>query len=112
VDTPATKPHSEFFIDKQMIGVNDFATCFDLSSNGPTSWYWYLKSNNPNPNPLNPNRFTPFNTSQNPNLNAFDGGMFDMCLVTRNARGADTMCKKDYIRIIPGISCMCRSECR
>jgi PKD repeat protein len=102
VDTPATKPHSEFFIDKRVIGVNDFASCFDLSSNGPTSWYWYLKSNNPNPNPLNPNRFTPFNTSQNPNLNAFDGGLFDMCLVTRNARGADTMCKKDYIRIIPG----------
>jgi PKD repeat protein len=102
VDTPATKPHSEFFIDKQVIGVNDFASCFDLSSNGPTSWFWYLKSNNPNPNPLNPNRFTPFNTSQNPNLNAFDGGLFDLCLVSRNARGADTMCKKDYIRIIPG----------
>jgi PKD repeat protein len=102
VDTPASKPHSEFFIDKRVIGVNDFASCFDLSSNGPTSWYWYLKSNNPNPNPLNPNRFTPFNTSQNPNLNAFDGGMFDLCLVSRNARGADTMCKKDYIRIIPG----------
>ncbi len=102
VDTPSTKPHTEFFIDKQVIGVNDFASCFDLSTNGPTKWYWYMKSTNSNPNPLNPNKFTPSVISQNPNLNAFDGGTFDLCLVTENARGRDTLCKKDHVRVIPG----------
>jgi PKD repeat protein len=102
VDTPSSKPHTEFFIDKQVIGVNDFASCFDLSTNGPTKWYWYMKSTNSNPNPLNPNKFTPSTISQNPNLNAFDGGTFDLCLVTENARGRDTLCKKNHVRIIPG----------
>ncbi len=102
VDTPSAKPHTEFFIDKQVIGVNDFASCFDLSTNGPTKWFWYMKSTNSNPNPLNPNKFTPSVISQNPNLNAFDGGTFDLCLVTENARGRDTLCKKNHVRIIPG----------
>jgi PKD repeat protein len=102
VDTPSAKPHTEFFIDKQVIGINDFASCFDLSTNGPTKWFWYMKSTNSNPNPLNPNKFTPSVISQNPNLNAFDGGIFDLCLVTENARGRDTLCKTNHVRIIPG----------
>jgi PKD repeat protein len=102
VDTPSAKPHTEFFIDKQVIGVNDFASCFDLSTNGPTKWYWYMKSTTSNPNPLNPNKFTPSIISQNPNLNAFDGGVFDLCLISENARGRDTLCKKNHVRIIPG----------
>jgi PKD repeat protein len=102
VDTPSTKPVSEFFIDKRVIGVGDFGSCFDLSSNGPTNWYWYLVNNTPNTNPLFPNRFTPQATSQNPKLNAFEGGTFDLCLVTSNLRGTDTICKKSYVRVIPG----------
>jgi PKD repeat protein len=102
VDTPSSAPIADFFADRRTIGVYDYANMFDLSSNGPTGWYWYL-----DPlyyNPLAPffNGFSPSEYSQNPVLNANEGGVFDVCLVASNLRGSDTICKSDYIKIISG----------
>jgi hypothetical protein len=101
VDTPSAPPVADFFADRRTIGVYDYASMFDLSSNGPTSWNWYL-----NPlyyNPLTPffNSFSP-QTGQNPTLNANEGGIFEVCMVASNLRGSDTMCKPGYMKIISG----------
>ena len=102
VDTPATKPRADFFADKRTVGVYDYASLFDLSSNGPVSWYWYLRPGYYNPLAPFFNSFSPSAGAQNPTLNANEGGLFDVCLVASNYRGSDTMCKSAYMKIISG----------
>ncbi|MES2559402.1 MAG: hypothetical protein V4590_06655, partial [Bacteroidota bacterium] len=102
VDTPATKPRADFFADKRTVGVYDFASMFDLTSNGPVSWFWYLKPGYYNPLAPFFNSFSPSAGAQHPILNANEGGLFDVCLVATNYRGTDTMCKPGYIKIISG----------
>jgi PKD repeat protein len=102
VDTPATKPVADFFADKRVVGVYDFATMFDLTSNGPVSWFWYLRPGYYNPLAPFFNSFSPSAGAQNPTLNANEGGLFDVCLVATNYRGTDTMCKPGYMKIISG----------
>ncbi|MES2560890.1 MAG: GEVED domain-containing protein, partial [Bacteroidota bacterium] len=102
VDTPATKPRADFFADKRVVGVYDFASMFDLTSNGPVSWYWYLKPGYYNPLAPFFNSFSPSAGAQHPIINANEGGLFDVCLVASNYRGTDTMCKPGYIKIISG----------
>jgi len=102
VDTPSSPPTAEFFADRRTIGVYDYANMFDLTGNGPVSWQWYLDP--PFYNPGSPffNGFSPTAGSQNPTLNANEGGLFDVCLVATNYRGSDTLCKQDYMKIISG----------
>ncbi|MES2778405.1 MAG: hypothetical protein V4651_00775, partial [Bacteroidota bacterium] len=102
VDTPASKPTTDFFADKRVVGVYDYATLFDLTTNGPVSWFWYLKPGYYNPLAPFFNSFSPSAGSQNPILNANEGGLFDVCLVATNYRGTDTMCKPGYMKIISG----------
>jgi PKD repeat protein len=109
VDTPSAPPVAEFFADRRLIGVYDFASMFDLSSNGPTSWFWYLSPAFHDPNIQYPNEFTPTKYLQNPSLTAQEGGLFDVCLVATNDRGSDTVCKPNYMRIISGYE-VCRGS--
>jgi PKD repeat protein len=109
VDTPSAPPVAEFFADRRLIGVYDFASMFDLSSNGPTSWFWYLNPPYHDPNIQYPNEFTPTKYLQNPSLSAQEGGFFDVCLVATNDRGSDTVCKPNYMRIISGYE-VCRGS--
>ncbi|MES2560281.1 MAG: hypothetical protein V4590_11100, partial [Bacteroidota bacterium] len=102
VDTPATKPRADFFADKRVVGVYDFVSMFDLTNNGPVSWFWYLKPGYYNPLAPFFNSFSPSAGAQNPIINANEGGLFDVCLVASNYRGTDTMCKPGYIKIISG----------
>ncbi|MES2779260.1 MAG: hypothetical protein V4651_05115, partial [Bacteroidota bacterium] len=102
VDTPATKPHADFFADKRVVGVYDYANMFDLTTNGPVSWFWYLKPGYYNPLAPFFNSFSPSAGAQNPILNANEGGLFDVCMVATNYRGTDTMCKPAYMKIISG----------
>ncbi|MES2560187.1 MAG: hypothetical protein V4590_10625, partial [Bacteroidota bacterium] len=102
VDTPASKPKADFFSDKRVVGVYDFASMFDLTNNGPVSWFWYIKPGYYNPLAPFFNSFSPSAGAQNPILNANEGGLFDVCLVATNYRGTDTMCKPGYIKIISG----------
>jgi PKD repeat protein len=109
VDTPSSPPVAEFFADRRLIGVYDFTSMFDLSSNGPTSWFWYMNPPYYDPNIQYPNEFTPTKYLQNPSLSANEGGLFDVCLVATNDRGSDTICKSDYLRIISGYQ-VCRGS--
>ncbi|MES2560546.1 MAG: immunoglobulin-like domain-containing protein [Bacteroidota bacterium] len=102
VDTPSMAPTADFFADKRVVGVYDFATMFDLTTNGPISWFWYLKPGYYNPLAPFFNSFSPSAGAQNPIINANEGGLFDVCLVASNYRGTDTMCKPGYVKIISG----------
>jgi PKD repeat protein len=102
VDTPSAPPVAEFLLDRRIIGVYDFANVYDLSSNGPATWKWYVDPPFYNPGAPFFNSFSPTATSQDVQLNANEGGIYDICLVVTNARGSDTLCKQDHIRIIAG----------
>ncbi|MCU0423929.1 MAG: DUF5011 domain-containing protein [Bacteroidia bacterium] len=108
VGFPSKKPVANFFMDKFIIGVSEQIPMYDLSENGPTSWNWYLKPdcigcNDPN---VLPNDFLPSANTQLPVLRARNAGKFDVCLRVSNSRGVDSVCRKDYIQVIGGLS-MC-----
>jgi PKD repeat protein len=104
VSRPTQKPKANFFIDKLSMGQGEFVPVYDISSNGPTSWQWYV---NPmcyscgNPNVIY-NTFLPNPSMKTPNFRATEGGVFDVCLVASNSIGSDTFCQKDYIHIRAG----------
>ncbi|MEI6509015.1 MAG: hypothetical protein WCO54_11075, partial [Bacteroidota bacterium] len=106
VDTPSVKPIASFFSDRRTVGFTDQLNYFDLSLNGPTQWSWWL-----NPGYIGastfagaglPNSWSPGSTVQNPQLNALDGGNFDVCLMVSNLRGSDTLCKHNYLTVNNG----------
>ncbi len=106
VDTPSAKPIASFFSDRKTVGFTDQLNYFDLSLNGPTQWSWSL---NPPFIGLStfagsglPNSWTPGSTAQNPQLYALDGGVFDVCLMVWNARGMDSLCRKNYLTVNNG----------
>ena len=100
-DTPTLAPVIDFFADKRVVGIFDQASLFDISNYGPNQWSW---STNPAcvtcglfQNSFSPNEFNP-----NPKFNAFDGGTYDLCLTASNIRGTSTLCKPNYLRVVPG----------
>ncbi|MEI6509288.1 MAG: GEVED domain-containing protein, partial [Bacteroidota bacterium] len=106
VDTPSVKPTASFFSDRRTVGFTDQLNYYDLSLNGPTQWSWWL-----NPGYIGastfagaglPNSWSPGSTIQNPQLNALDGGNFDVCLMVSNLRGSDTLCKHNYLTVNNG----------
>ena len=111
VGYPSKKPVANFFMDKQIIGVSEQIPAYDLSENGPTSWQWTVNPEcrgcDTDPN-LSPNDFLPTAGSQLPLLRARNAGKFDVCLKVWNNMGMDSICKKDYVEIIGGLS-MCAS---
>jgi len=111
VGYPSKKPVANFFMDKQIIGVSEQIPAYDLSENGPTSWQWTVNPEcrgcDTDPN-LSPNDFLPTAGSQLPFLRARNAGKFDVCLKVWNNMGMDSICKKDYVEVIGGLS-MCAS---
>jgi PKD repeat protein len=111
VGYPSKKPVANFFMDKQVIGVSEQIPVYDLSENGPTSWRWTVSPEcrgcETDPNLL-PNDFLPNTGTQLPVLRARNAGKFDICLKVWNNVGEDSVCKKDYIEVIGGLS-MCAS---
>ncbi len=111
VGYPTKKPRANFFMDKQVIGVSEQIPAYDLSENGPTNWQWtvspYCRGCATDPNAY-PNDFLSSPNVQLPLLRARDAGKFDVCLKVWNSVGADSICKKDYVEIIGGLS-MCAS---
>jgi len=111
VGYPSKKPVANFFMDKQIIGVSEQIPAYDLSENGPTSWQWTVSPEcrgcDTDPN-ISPNDFLPNPGAQLPTLRARNAGKFDVCLKVWNNVGMDSVCKKDYIEVIGGLS-MCAS---
>ena len=115
--TPTQKPTASFFSVNTTVGFTDQLYYYDLSTNGPTAWSWFL-----NPNYIGINTYSGFpvaNTfydpttgnalgsssdtiTQNPYLYAFDGGVFDVCLAVGNAMGWDTLCRHNYLTVNNG----------
>jgi PKD repeat protein len=98
-------------MDKLTIGVSEQIPAYDLSENGPTSWRWTISPEcrgcDTDPN-ISPNDFLPTAGAQLPVLRARNAGKFDVCLKVWNNVGIDSVCKKDYIEVIGGLS-MCAS---
>lgn len=102
VVTPTSSPVANFVTSENEVAfdgstliVIDF---FDLSQFGPTSWEWIM-----DPDWLNgaPFFWNGSNYEQNPTGLFYDIEDYDVCLVVSNAAGTDTLCKSDYIRIVP-----------
>jgi len=103
---PTRKPVASFFSLNRSVGFTDQLNYYDLSTNGPTSWKWFL-----NPAYYGVNTFAGYpianswyatDSVQNPYLYAFDGGIFDVCLAAGNALGWDTLCRPAYLNVNNG----------
>ncbi|MEI6595832.1 MAG: hypothetical protein WCO28_09720, partial [Bacteroidota bacterium] len=103
---PSRKPIASFFSLNRSVGFTDQLNYYDLSSNGPTSWRWFL-----NPSYYGVNTFAGYpianswyatDSVQNPYLYAFDGGIFDVCLAAGNSLGWDTICRHSYLTVNNG----------
>lgn len=100
---PTSRPRADFVLSQNDViddGVTPiFIDFYDLSRFGATSWEWimtpdFLMNNAPyfwvNPG---------MNLDQNPQIFAYGVETYDICLIARNARGADTACKFGYLKI-------------
>ena len=103
---PTRKPVASFFSLNRSVGFTDQLNYYDLSTNGPTNWRWFL-----NPSYYGVNTFAGYpianswyatDSVQNPYLYAFDGGIFDVCLAAGNALGWDTLCRHNYLQVNNG----------
>ncbi|MCF8446810.1 MAG: hypothetical protein K9H61_07420, partial [Bacteroidia bacterium] len=107
VDTPNTTPKPNFFAARRKIGIGDYASLVDITSNGPFQWYWtYTPACNLCTTPPYFNNFFAGPTDQNPLFFGGDPGKFTVCLQAWNDRGWDTICKPDYIEVLNSIN-MC-----
>jgi len=105
VDTPNTTPKPNFFAARRKIGIGDYASLVDITSGGPNMWYWTFDPPcNLCTTPPYFNNFFAGATDQNPLFFGGDPGKFTICLQVWNARGFDTICKKDYIEVINSIN--------
>jgi PKD repeat protein len=105
VDTPSTTPKPNFFAARKKIGIGDYASMVDITSGGPNQWYWTFDPPcNLCATPPYFNNFFAGPTDQNPIFFGGDPGKFTVCLQAWNARGWDTICKKDYIEVLNSIS--------
>jgi PKD repeat protein len=105
VDTPNTAPKPNFFAARRKVGIGDYASLVDITSNGPYQWYWTFDPQcNLCTTPPYFNNFFAGATDQNPLFFGGDPGKFTICLQAWNDRGWDTICKKDYIEVINSIN--------
>jgi PKD repeat protein len=105
VDTPNTAPKPNFFAARRKVGIGDYASLVDITSNGPYQWYWTFDPQcNLCSTPPYFNNFFAGATDQNPLFFGGDPGKFTICLQAWNDRGWDTICKKDYIEVINSIN--------
>jgi hypothetical protein len=99
-DTTRRKPKANFFASTRSAGIFDQIFFYDSSLFGAFGWEWSI-----NPPCVTcgqfPNVFTPSVNVQQPILNTFDPGVYDICLIAWNDKGFDTICKSQYINILP-----------
>lgn len=90
IDAPTKVPTADFIAQSNSIELGFNGQLFDLSTNGPTSWAWELKS------PTGAGDAT--STAQNPVFSFVETGWHNVCLTSTNAVGASTkLCKNRYI---------------
>lgn len=101
VDSPRTKPPASFYAVRRQLGANDRIRINNLSTNAPARVKWWLV-NNCTTCPADTNRFLPNDSAFSPVLAAYTPGTYKLCLAVSNIKGADTICKSDYMKIWPG----------
>jgi PKD repeat protein len=102
VSPPVRKPKAQFFADRRILGVYDQVQLYDLSTNGPSFWQWYMDPPCNNCGGLFFNTFNPTPNTASPSFAAYDPGTYKICLVVGNAMGTDTLCREEYIRVVSG----------
>ncbi len=101
VDTPRSKPTAQFYATRRQVGANDRVKMNNLSSNAPARVKWWLV-NNCTTCPADTNRFLPNDSAFSPILAAYTPGTYKVCIAVSNSKGTDTLCKTDYLKILPG----------
>jgi len=98
VGAPSLAPVADFYANRRVAGAATMVVpFFDLSTNCPQQWEWtspdYETQHSINPF-INP-------TIQNANAFFVFPGTWDVCLKATNSIGNHTVCKTDYMRIVP-----------
>jgi PKD repeat protein len=95
VYNPTQKPIANFIADLNTVEIYQNVNLKDLSSKGPTYWYWTIIPGAG----VNYSSGTS-NTSTNPVVNFSNPGIYQVCLWDSNALGrSTTMCKTAYILV-------------
>ena len=101
VINPTSSPRPEFVLSENQVifdGVNPILVDFyDLTTGGPTSWYWIMNPDWLNGAPYFWSSGSEFD--QNPQGFFYDVETYDVCLVVSNSAGTDTLCKAAYLEI-------------
>ncbi|HNS18693.1 MAG TPA: lamin tail domain-containing protein [Bacteroidales bacterium] len=86
-------PVADFTADVTGIAPGTTVTFEDLSTYNPETWSWSFPGGTPS-----------FSTEQNPEIQYYDAGNFDVELTVTNAFGESTLIKTDYIHVAVGIN--------
>ena len=111
IDSPNVKPISGFLANKNIVNPFDEVQLYSLSANCPSNWEWRITPEYVYDPQLGQQQayyymnFTNKN-SQNPKLKFEYPGKYNVCLVSSNAIGSDTLCFYEYIYVIP-VQYMC-----
>ena len=114
IGTSNIKPEADFVSNKNEGEIYDYINLFDLSRNCPSSWHWEIYPDSIYDLSVGgawmpTYEFKPgvFDTTENTTVWFNYPGKYRVCLVARNAKGVDTVCKSDYINInATGVMCM------
>ena len=101
VDTPAVKPTAQFFATRRQLGANDRIKINNLSLNAPARVKWWTVNSCSNC-VGDTNRFLPNDSAFSPVFAAYSPGTYTVCVSVSNSKGADTLCRKDYMKVLPG----------
>ncbi len=95
VYNPTRRPVADFVADRFVVETYQQIQLTDLSTNGPSYWYWTITPNLG----INYNNGTS-NTSKNPVISFSNSGYYEVCLWDSNAIGrSPQICKTAYIKV-------------
>ncbi len=83
---PVPPPVADFSVSDTLVYVNGTVYFFDLSTGSPTSWKWFFGDGDSS-------------LMQHPTHIYTTTGLYSVTLIVKNAGGADTLTKYDYITI-------------
>jgi len=110
VVNPTSAPVAAFSANPLRLEVNQTVQVTDLSTNGPTTWAWWMTPRQTY-DPLNgiwlPNYFfLPDSTVRHPQVIVLQPGAYTLCAAVSNSLGSDTLCISDYIKVLQSVT-MC-----
>lgn len=101
VSVPSLTPVADFYGNRRIsAAASMIVQYFDLSTNCPQQWEWT------SPDYESANSMSPFLNSAAQNSTAFFvyPGTWDVCLKATNTIGNHTVCKSDYMKVVPQAS--------